>query len=42
MSIATIFILGIAIIVKLVLWFICSQIAHYSSSADALAQVTVG
>lgn len=35
----TIAILGVAIGVKLVLWFLCSRIASNSPSADALAQV---
>ncbi|OQS02878.1 Cation Diffusion Facilitator (CDF) Family [Thraustotheca clavata] len=38
MSILTISVLIFAIVVKLLLWFICSQIAHVSPSAAALAQ----
>lgn len=37
----TIAILGVAIVVKLMLWFVCSRIALNSPSADALAQVCV-
>jgi hypothetical protein len=39
MTIATIGILGAAIFVKLVLWYLCTQISHLSPSAGALAQV---
>ncbi|KAG9401438.1 hypothetical protein AC1031_009299 [Aphanomyces cochlioides] len=38
MSILTVSVLCVAIVVKLMLWFICSQIAHVSPSAAALAQ----
>ncbi|KDO21523.1 hypothetical protein SPRG_12487 [Saprolegnia parasitica CBS 223.65] len=38
MSILTIAVLAIAIVVKLILWFLCAQIAHVSPSAAALAQ----
>ncbi|RHY69651.1 hypothetical protein DYB37_010393 [Aphanomyces astaci] len=38
MSIPTVAVLGIAIIVKLMLWFLCGQIAYVSPSAAALAQ----
>ncbi|KAF0691291.1 hypothetical protein As57867_017409, partial [Aphanomyces stellatus] len=39
MGILTIGVLCVAIVVKLMLWFLCSQIAHVSPSAAALAQV---
>ena len=37
----TMVVLLVAILVKLVLWYVCAKIASHSPSADALAQVRV-